>query len=160
MKNSNINWIFLWRLAIQNHLKAKYLTWNSIRIRYKYQKIWSWSRRPDTILEIRKKAAFLKVIKNVMFLKKKRLTGWYFLAGDLRVDFYIQGPPMRPSNNLEHKTTSDTYWRVQLVWMNLQAEGSWKAPLEYNKGQMLFVNHGSLWPFWLSWELQRHALSG
>ena len=42
--NSSINWIFLWRLPIQNHLKpsitekrrnkAKYLTWNSIRRKF------------------------------------------------------------------------------------------------------------------------------
>ena len=48
LRNSSINWIFLWRLSIQNHLKlsitekginkAKYLTWNSIRL-----KLW---RRP------------------------------------------------------------------------------------------------------------------
>ena len=27
---------------------------------------------------------------------------------------------MRPSNNLENKTPSDTYWRIQLVFMNVQ----------------------------------------
>ena len=44
LRNSNINWIFLWRLPIQNHLKssisekrrnkAKYLTWSSIRLKF------------------------------------------------------------------------------------------------------------------------------
>ena len=44
MRNSRINWIFLWRLPIQNHSKlcitekkrskAKYLTWNSIRPKF------------------------------------------------------------------------------------------------------------------------------
>ena len=123
---SNINWIFLWRLLIQNHLKlsvtekrrnkAKYLTWNSIRlkfvkktskpnsgksfeyimcyssgsprsvkspsnsIRYNCQKICSWSSRPKTILEIRKRAIFLLVINNPIIYKTlltigKRLTG-------------------------------------------------------------------------------------
>ena len=42
--NSSINWIFLWRIPIQNHLKlsitkkrrteAKYLTWNSIWLEF------------------------------------------------------------------------------------------------------------------------------
>ena len=143
LKNSSINWIFLWRISIQNHPKpssntekirnkAKFLTWNSIRlkfvkktsvlnlfefstiascfnilssynhwslrqlymvtttvtkgmpnsvktlgyikchsssprpvkspsnsIRHNCQKIFSWSRRPKTITEIRKKARFL-----------------------------------------------------------------------------------------------------
>ena len=85
--------------------KAKYLTWNSIRlqfvkktsipdrvksfgyircysssspwpvkspsnsIRYSCQKIRSWSRRPKTILEIRKKFTFLSVINNPMIYK-------------------------------------------------------------------------------------------
>ena len=44
LRNSSINWIFLWRLPIQNYLKppvtekrrnkAKYLTWNSIRPKF------------------------------------------------------------------------------------------------------------------------------
>ena len=105
----------MWRLAIQNHLKpsinekrrnkAKYLTWNSIRlkfvkktsmphpvkslgyikchssssprpvkspsnsIRYNCEKICSWSRRPKTILEIRKKTTFLQVINNSIIYK-------------------------------------------------------------------------------------------
>ena len=43
-RNSSINCIFLWRLTIQNHLKpaftekrrnkAKYLTWNSTRVKF------------------------------------------------------------------------------------------------------------------------------
>ena len=84
LRNSSINWIFLWRHPIQSHSKpftiekwrnkAKCLSWNSIRlkfmkqtsipnpvkspsnsIRYNCQKICSWSRRPKTISEIRKK---------------------------------------------------------------------------------------------------------
>ena len=44
LRNSSINWIFLWSLPIQNHLKlsitekrrnkAKYQTWNSIRLKF------------------------------------------------------------------------------------------------------------------------------
>ena len=106
MRYSSINWIFLWRLPIQNHSKpsitekrrnkAKYLTWNSVRlkfvkktsmpnpvksfeyikcyrlrsprpvksscnsIRYNYKKICSWSRKPKTILKIKKKPHFLR----------------------------------------------------------------------------------------------------
>ena len=127
--NSSINWIFLRRFPIQNHSKpsiyekrrnkAKYLTWNSIRlkivkkismpnpvkslsyikcyslssprpvkspsnsIRYNCQKICSWSRRPKTILQVRKKVTFCQVIKNPIIYKffkdftnhKRRLKG-------------------------------------------------------------------------------------
>ena len=44
LRNSRINWKFLWRLSIQNHSKqsvtekrrnrVKYLTWNSIRLKF------------------------------------------------------------------------------------------------------------------------------
>ena len=115
LRNCSINWIFLWRLRIKNHLKpsitekrrnkAKYLIWHSIRvkflkktsmpnpvksfgyikcysssspksvkspsnsIRYNCQKICSWSRRPKTVLEIRKKISFLYVINNPIIYK-------------------------------------------------------------------------------------------
>ena len=53
---------------------------------------------------------------------------------------------MRPSNNLENKTPSDTYWRVQLVCVKVQATTSLEPPLEYNQKQMLLMNQGLLWP--------------
>ena len=40
---------------------------------------------------------------------------------------------MKPSNNLENKTPSDTYWRVQLVCQKVQAHTSLEPPLEYNQ---------------------------
>ena len=40
---------------------------------------------------------------------------------------------MKPSNNLEIETTSDTCWRVQLVWKNVQANISLEPPLEYSQ---------------------------
>ena len=45
---------------------------------------------------------------------------------------------MKPSNNVENKTPSDTYWRVQLVCKKVQA---------YNQEQTTLTNQGSLWPF-------------
>ena len=42
---------------------------------------------------------------------------------------------MRPSNNLEKKIPSDTYWKVQLVRMKVQAYSSSEPPLEYNQEQ-------------------------
>ena len=40
---------------------------------------------------------------------------------------------MKPSNNLENKTSSDTYWRVQLIYKKLPAHSSLEPPLEYNQ---------------------------
>ena len=40
---------------------------------------------------------------------------------------------MRPSDNLKNKTLSDTYRRVQLVCMKVQAHSSLEPPLEYNQ---------------------------
>ena len=57
---------------------------------------------------------------------------------------------MKPSNNLENKAPSDTYWRVQLVCKKVQAHSFLEPPLEYNQDQMPLTNEGSLWPFKLS----------
>ena len=51
---------------------------------------------------------------------------------------------MKPSNNLENKTPSGTYGRVQLVRKKVQAHSSLKPPLEYNQDQMPLTNQGSL----------------
>ena len=51
---------------------------------------------------------------------------------------------MKPSNNLEHKTISDTYLRVQLVCMKVQVHSSLEPPLEYNEDQTPLMNQGSL----------------
>ena len=51
---------------------------------------------------------------------------------------------MRPSNNLENKTPSDTYKRVQLVCKKAQAHKSLEPPLDKNKDQMPLTNQGSL----------------
>ena len=49
---------------------------------------------------------------------------------------------MRSSINLENKTLSDIYWRVQLVYMKVQAHSSLEPPLEYNQDQMPLMNQG------------------
>ena len=54
---------------------------------------------------------------------------------------------MKPPNNLENKTLSDTYERVQLVYKEVQVHSSLEPPLEYNWDQMLLANQGLLWPF-------------
>ena len=40
---------------------------------------------------------------------------------------------MKPSNNLENKTPSDTYWRVQPIWKEFQAYTSLEPPQECNQ---------------------------
>ena len=56
---------------------------------------------------------------------------------------------MRPSNtnNLEIKTPSEKNWRVQLVFMKVQAQNYLEPQLEYNQGQRPLVNQSSLFPF-------------
>ena len=51
---------------------------------------------------------------------------------------------MRPSSNLENRTPSDTYSRVQLVGMKVQAHNFLDPPLEYNQDQMPLMNEVSL----------------
>ena len=51
---------------------------------------------------------------------------------------------MRPSNNLENKTPSDTYSGLQLVCKKYQAHMSLKPPLEYNHDQRPLMNQGLL----------------
>ena len=54
---------------------------------------------------------------------------------------------MKPSNNLENKTPSDIYWRVQLACKEVPAHSSLEPPLEYNQDQMPLTNQGPLWLF-------------
>ena len=54
---------------------------------------------------------------------------------------------MRPSKDLENKTASNTYWRVQLVCIKVQAHKSLEPPLEYNQDQTTFTNQGLWRPF-------------
>ena len=94
-------------------------------IRYNCKKICSLSRRPKTIMEIRKKATFLQVIKNSIIYKffkgfpkhrKKTNKAVVFSYRPFLNICKYRGPPMRPSNNQENKTPSDTCQRVQLVY--------------------------------------------
>ena len=70
--------------------------------------------------------------------------------------FLKQGPPMKPSSNLENKTPSDTYCRVQLVFKTVQSHSSLESPLEYNQDQIPLTNQGSLQLSERSWELRKY----
>ena len=78
---------------------------------------------------------------------ERRQTGCWFLAIGFSPTFLKKGPLIRPSNNLENKSPSDTYSRIQLVCMKVQVHTSLKPPLRYNQNQMLLIIQGSLWPF-------------
>ena len=62
---------------------------------------------------------------------------------------------MWPSNNLQNKTPSDTYWKVQLVFMKIQAHSFLKR-LESNQDQTPLMNQGFVITFQRSWELQKN----
>ena len=51
---------------------------------------------------------------------------------------------MKPFNNLENKTPSNTYLRVQVVCKKVQALSSLEPPLKYNQDQMPLTIQGSL----------------
>ena len=51
---------------------------------------------------------------------------------------------MKPSNNLENKTTSDTHWKFQLVCKKVQAHSFLEPPLEYSEDQTPLTNQGLL----------------
>ena len=47
---------------------------------------------------------------------------------------------MRTSKNLGNNIPSDTYWRVQLVFIKVQTYSSSRPPLEYNQDLMSSAN--------------------
>ena len=59
---------------------------------------------------------------------------------------------MRPSNNMENKIPSGTYWRGQLVYTKVLIHSSLEPALEYNQDKTLLTNQSSLW----SWELTKY----
>ena len=75
-------------------------------IRCNGQKICSWSRRPKTILEIRKRPHFSRWSTILLFTSfsktlltiERRLTGEYFLAVDLSPTFLNTGTPNETFN--------------------------------------------------------------
>ena len=54
---------------------------------------------------------------------------------------------METFNNMENKTPSDTYRRVQLVCMKVQAHSYLELPQEFNQNHTTLINEGLLWPF-------------
>ena len=98
-----------------------------------------WEDLNKTILEISKKATFLSRWSTILLITS--------FSNTLLKHSYIQRPLARPSNNLETKAPSDTYWRVQLVFMKVKAYNSLEPPLEYNQDEMPLTNQGSLWSF-------------
>ena len=54
---------------------------------------------------------------------------------------------MKASKNLEKKSPSDAYWRVQLLYMKVQVYSSLELPQEYNQNHTNLTNQNFLWPF-------------
>ena len=71
---------------------------------------------------------------------------------------------MRPFNNLENTIPSDTYWKVQLVFIKVHAHTSLDSPLEYNQDQTPWrvkVDYGTLQQFvryWNTWGIKSRLL--
>ena len=54
---------------------------------------------------------------------------------------------MKLFKNLEIKTTSHSYWKVQLICKKFQIQSSLEPPLEHNQDQMSLTNQSLLWPY-------------
>ena len=91
-------------------------------------------KRSQSIVNIIEKTAFFSVINNAIIYKffkdltVRKKTNWavVFSCRLFPQHSSIQAPP---SKNLENETTSDSYWRVQLVYMKVQAHSSLKPPM-------------------------------
>ena len=117
-------------------------------ISYNCQKVCSWSRRPETIMEIRKEATFLEVIikpiiyrlfKDFTYHRKKTNRALVFsqrtLTNNLKyMDQRWDLPTIRKTRSLQ------THWRVQVLCMKVQAHTFSEPLLGYNQDQMPFTN--------------------
>ena len=132
--------------------------------RHNSQKICSWSRRPKTILEIRKKATFLWVIKKPIIYYKFFEDFTNHKEKINRVVIFSSRPFPNILKYKDHRwhlpaiwktrLFSDIYQRVQLVCLKAKAHSFLEPPLEYNQEQTPLMNHGLLWPLQSSRELQ------
>ena len=88
----------LWYIKCYSSSNPRSIQNTSNSIRYSCQKVCNWSRKPETILEIKKGCFFLVINKpiNYKFFKdftttERRLTGLQFLAVHLSTTFLNTG---------------------------------------------------------------------
>ena len=114
-------------------------SWRSIKgpstsISYNCQKIYSWSRRYEIILEDQisrgdQQAYYLQVFRRLYKHWKKTNKAPVFSNRSL-TNILKYREKMKTSNILENKTPSDTYWTVHLAHVKVQAQLCSKPPLE------------------------------
>lgn len=82
-------------------------------------------RRPETILDIKIWTTLFEVIKKLLFFKdfnKRRKTANRVLYFNHRISTtFLHTGTMSPSNNLENKVSSDTYWKTHLICRKVRA---------------------------------------
>ena len=96
-------------------------------IRYSFQKIYSWSRRPVTLLEIREKATFLEGINNLImykFLKdfsnQRKKTNQMLVFSHIPLPILLKYRDHRWDLLAVYKIRFlQTYWRFQLACMKV-----------------------------------------
>ena len=102
-------------------------------IRYSSQKICNWSRRPKTIPEIKNITLFLVINNPITYKFFKDFTNRRKKTNSTIVFSCRYFPSILKYRdhrwNLENKTPSDTYWRVQLVCVKVQIHNSLEPPL-------------------------------
>ena len=75
---------------------------------------------------------------------ERRPTRWQFLAADLSPIFLNTGTTKETFQQSGKQDSFNTYSRVWLVGMKVQARSSLEPPLEYNKYKTLLMNQGLL----------------
>ena len=118
-------------------------------VRYNCKKICSRSRRPKTILDIRKKTRLLQVINNPIIYKffkdftnqRKKTNRTVVLAVDLSTTFLNTGTT---HEIFQQSGKQDSFRQMLKSMYEVQAHSSLEPPLEYNQGQTPLINQGSL----------------
>ena len=124
-------------------------------IQYNCQKIYSWSRWPETILEIRKKTTILKLIHNSYYLQvfqrftnhRNKTNGAMFFCCRRLSNILTCRDHRWNLPSIWETRYFGTFWRVKLTSMEIQVHSSSEPPPKHNQDQTTWTNEGWLWPF-------------
>ena len=134
-------------------IKRSAVDWEDLKTNQRSEKRPHFSRWSKNLLLINK-FKFMKSSSFKHFTNHRQLS----CRPHLSILKYRNQPQMSPSNSLENKISSDTYWRVQLIYMEVQTHSSLEPPLEYDQDQTQtpLTNQGWLWSFQSTWELEKN----
>ena len=136
-------------------IKRSAVDWEDLKTNQRSEKRPHFSRWSKHLLLINK-FKFMKSSSFKHFTNHRQLS----CRPHLNILKYRNQSHIRPSNNLENKISSDTYWRVQLIYMEVQTHSSLEPPLEYDQDQTQtsLTNQDWLWSFQPTWELEKNYI--